>query len=135
MNIVGPPLGKVSVVPDIHPEWNTNQAVVLFRPAPGIVNRYLAICLMSDAVLSWITELAQQTVGQVNISVSKCRRLPMPIPPTSEQHRIVAKVDKLMALCDQLEAALAAQDSHRRELLESLLHEALAPGPMVEEVA
>jgi type I restriction enzyme, S subunit len=135
MNIVGPPLGKVSVVPNMYPEWNTNQAVVLFRPAPGIVNRYLAICLMSDAVLSWVTELAQQTVGQVNISVSKCRRLPIPIPPTSEQQRIVARVDELLALCDQLEVALTAGEGRRRDLLESLLHEALEPDVTEEEVA
>ena len=49
------------------------------------------------------------------------------LPPLAEQHRIVAKVDALMALCDRLEAALATADGTRRRLLEALLHEALAP--------
>jgi len=127
MNIVGPPLGKVSIVPDTFPEWNTNQAVVLFRPLPELLPKYLATCLMSTSVLSWIIDLAQQTVGQVNISVSKSRRLPIPFPPPAEQRRIVAKVDKLMVLCDQLEASLTAGESTRRRLLDALLHEALAP--------
>jgi type I restriction enzyme, S subunit len=51
-----------------------------------------------------------------------------PLPPLAEQHRIVAKVDALMALCDRLEAALTTADTTRARLLEALLHEALEPG-------
>ena len=43
------------------------------------------------------------------------------------QRRIVAKVDELMALCDQLEASLATADDTRRRLLDALLAEALQP--------
>jgi type I restriction enzyme S subunit len=53
--------------------------------------------------------------------------LQVALPPLAEQRRIVAKVDELMALCDQLEASLAAAATDRARLLESLLHEALAP--------
>ncbi|HLH10954.1 MAG TPA: type I restriction endonuclease subunit S, partial [Methylovirgula sp.] len=52
---------------------------------------------------------------------------PFPLPPLAEQHRIVAKVDELMALCDRLEASLGTADDTRRRLLEALLAEALAP--------
>ena len=47
------------------------------------------------------------------------------LPPLVEQHRIVAKVDKLMVLCDRLEASLTAADTTRLRLLDSLLHETL----------
>ena len=50
-----------------------------------------------------------------------------PLPPLPEQHRIVAKVDELMSLCDRLEASLSTADRTRRRLLDALLHEALAP--------
>jgi type I restriction enzyme S subunit len=54
--------------------------------------------------------------------------LPIPLPPLAEQHRIVAKVNELMALCDRLEASLTDTASTRRRLLDALLAEALAPG-------
>ena len=41
MNIVGPPLGKVAIIPNQHPEWNMNQALAAFRPLAGIYNRYV----------------------------------------------------------------------------------------------
>jgi len=42
-------------------------------------------------------------------------------PPPAEQHRIVAKVDVLMALCGQLEQQLSQVDQQRRRLLEAVL--------------
>ena len=61
--------------------------------------------------------------------------LPIPLPPHAEQHRIVAKVDDLMALCDQLEASLTTGDTTRRRLLDALLAEALAPAATDEQQA
>ena len=48
------------------------------------------------------------------------------IPPLAEQHRIVARVDAVMALCERLKASLAAATSARRRLL---IAEALDPCP------
>jgi type I restriction enzyme, S subunit len=53
-------------------------------------------------------------------------RIPVALPPVAEQQRIATKVDELMALCDRLEASLAAADHARSRLLDTLLHEALA---------
>ncbi len=49
----------------------------------------------------------------------------IPLPPLAEQHRIVAKVDELMALCDQLEQQLSQAEQSQRGLLEAVLQEAL----------
>ncbi len=61
--------------------------------------------------------------------------MPIPLPPLPEQHRIVAKVDELMALCDQLEQQLSQADQQRRWLLEALLAEALAEAVLAEALA
>ena len=55
------------------------------------------------------------------------RAYPIPVPPLAEQHRIVAKVDALMTLCDRLEASLTNTAATRRRLLQALLAEGLAP--------
>jgi type I restriction enzyme S subunit len=61
------------------------------------------------------------------LSAGQLAEVVIPVPPLAEQHRIVAKVDALMALCDRLEAILAAAAATRRRLLESVLHHAIAP--------
>lgn len=67
-----------------------------------------------------------------NVSRAVILNLPTPLPPLAEQHRIVAKVDALMALCDRLETALTAAEASRARLLQSLLHEALTLPPMAQ---
>lgn len=57
----------------------------------------------------------------------------MSLPPLAEQHRIVAKVDELMALCGRLEASPATGDATSRCLLDALLAEVLAPAEIVEQ--
>ena len=60
-----------------------------------------------------------------NVSRKTILDLPFPLPPLSEQHRIVSKVDELMAVCDRLEASLAAGEETRGRLVEAVLYEAL----------
>lgn len=52
--------------------------------------------------------------GQISASV-------IALPPLAEQHRIVAKVDELMALCDRLEAQQADAESAHTQLVQALL--------------
>ena len=52
--------------------------------------------------------------------------LPFPIPPLAEQHRIVAKVDALMALCDALKANLADAATTQKHLADAITERAAA---------
>ena len=60
-----------------------------------------------------------------HLSIPDFGKLLLPVPPLAEQHRIVAKVDELMALCNQLESQFTAGQTESGRLLESVLHHAL----------
>ena len=64
---------------------------------------------------------APHTVGNWIQYSSPESSLTFPLPPLAEQHRIVAKVDELMALCDRLEAQLTTTQTESRRLLEAVL--------------
>ncbi len=52
MNIVGPPLGKVSILPEAFAEWNINQAIARYRPLPGLSTSYLALAARGFSAVS-----------------------------------------------------------------------------------
>jgi type I restriction enzyme S subunit len=60
-----------------------------------------------------------------NVSRSQIQLLAVPLPPKSEQDRIVQKVDELMALCDKLKERLNKISKTRCQLAESVIEKSL----------
>ncbi len=56
-----------------------------------------------------------------NVSLKTMREFCVPLPPLAEQHRIVAKVDQLMALCDAMENQITSATHKQTTLLNALL--------------
>ena len=128
INLVGASIGRTAIY-NLDNEANINQAVSLVRlvdPTIGPSIDYLLMFLNSDAAVDLMLG-SRVITAQPNISLTDVNGFPIPLPPLAEQHRIVAKVDALMALCDRLEASLTATAAARRRLLDALLAEALAP--------
>jgi len=50
----------------------------------------------------------------------------IPIPPLAEQQRIVAKVDELMAICDQLKSRITEASQLQKKLADVLVEQATA---------
>jgi type I restriction enzyme S subunit len=71
-------------------------------------------------------EASGTSLSMKNVSRSVIYALAIPLPPFAEQHRIVAKVDELLALCDQLETQLTTGQTESRRLLEATLADALS---------
>lgn len=74
------------------------------------------------------------TAGQKRVPKDYFSFSPFPLPPLAEQHRIVAKVDELMKLCNELEDRISATTTIHRQFLEATLHEAInTPGELKQE--
>ncbi len=121
MNIVGPPLGKVAIIPDDFPEWNCNQAISFFQPLDRKLNTWLYTYLRAGTFLDRIELIG--TAGQDNISVTKSKTIMLPLPPFEEQKVIVQKVNALMGLCDALEQEVKQSQEQSEQLMQSCLRE------------
>ena len=100
------------------------QRLMLIRVTRALVPKFLELCLNSW----WITEFAaKKTTGGAapRVNMSTIRGYPIPIPPLAEQHRIIAKVDKLLTCCNQLKTNLSNGDDIRRRLLNTILYNSL----------
>ena len=68
-------------------------------------------------------------VAMPKINQSALSDIVVPVPPLAEQHRIVAKVDELMALCDRLETARKEREATRDRLSAASLACLSTPDP------
>ena len=96
MNIVGPPLGKFSLVTDDFPEWNINQAIAIFRAKKYVLPNFLLHALMQPDILKPFLDTAKG-VRQLNLNLEQCRNLSFPLPTNEEQDvfcRFAKQVDK-----------------------------------------
>lgn len=132
INIVGPPLGQVSVVPVGLAEANINQAIARFRPVYPLGTEFLSLALLTEDVMRWAIRRAKTTAGQSNLTLELCRALPIPLPPTTEQVRIVAEVDRRLTLLHGTEIQVDSNLQRAERLRQSVLRKAYS-GYLVNE--
>lgn len=97
MNIVGPPLGKIGIVPNTFQEWNVNQAIVIFRCGVKLNPKYLLFALKSNNFCNAIIKMAVG-IRQLNLSLEQCRNINIPVPPVSLQHQFADIVEQVELL-------------------------------------
>ena len=91
-------------------------AIRLFSDA-RYMNLALKVEILKDAIFSSATGSA----NQANIGINNLREWIVPLPPLTEQHRIIAKTDRIMALCDQLDEQIDAATSKQTTLLNAVM--------------
>jgi type I restriction enzyme S subunit len=119
-------VGMLGLIPDGFGEAYINQHTAMVRPVAAMKGRYLAELFRSQFAQAQFNE--PQRGIKNSFRLTDVTQFVLPLPPLAEQHRIVAKVDELMVICDQLEEQITATEQDSRCFLESVLADALAPG-------
>ncbi|WP_280119854.1 restriction endonuclease subunit S [Sangeribacter muris] len=105
MNIVGPPLGKIAIIPTSFKECNFNQAAVMIRPfyMKDILAEYLFNYLEEMTEINCIS--TKGTAGQVNISLTQAQNMRISLPPIGEIIRINEIVRQYRGIFETLESS------------------------------
>lgn len=98
MNIVGPPLGKVSIVPPNIDECNINQAIICFRPKDYLDSRFLAYYLLKKSTVNRFIENIRRSTGQWNLTKTICSSFEIDFPNIELQQKIVKELDLQMQI-------------------------------------
>ncbi|MEZ8260628.1 restriction endonuclease subunit S [Vibrio sp. 10N.237.312.C02] len=119
-------VGRANVITNI-PEKRivADSHVTVIRPT-NFYSRFLWCFIMAPGVQARIqpdheNALVSGSTKQVELNTSSVVSVIVPVAPLKEQHRIVAKVDDLMTLCDQLEQQTEASIEAHQVLVTTLL--------------
>lgn len=109
------PIGYVAIAAN---PISTNQGFKSIVPYVGACSHFIAVAMQAFA-----PEIDAKAPGTTfkEVSGKIIAAVPFPLPPLAEQHRIVAKVDELMGLCDRLEKARATREATRDQLAAACL--------------
>lgn len=119
MAVVGS-IGKLGVAPDSWKGANIARALCRIVPVSNLSKEFILLLLQSKLMQASFKGYTR-TLAQPTLNVGLIKTSITPIPPITEQYRIVAKVNELMSLCDQLEQqSLTSLDAHQ-QLVETLL--------------
>ncbi len=139
MNIVGPPLGKLAIIPPSLPESNFNQAAVLIRPyyQKTIMVKYLFYYLSEMSEINSIS--TKGSAGQLNISLTQSQNMRIALPPLEEQKRIISKIEELFAFADIIDDETTnlneVIDKAKSKILDLAIHGKLVPQDPNDEPA
>lgn len=113
------PMGNVALV-NISEQFALAQRVICFQLHEISIGPFLKLAMMSSTFQRQLLEVATGMTA-TGVKSSRLKEIPVPLPPLAEQHRIVAKVDELMTLCDRMEAQQADSESAHAQLVQVLL--------------
>ena len=102
-----------------------NQRLCSIR-LPLFSRNFANVALKDSRLLNAIYKTSTGSANQANVGMGAISSWLIPVPPIDEQHRIVAKVGELMALCNQLNARLNEAQTTQVHLADAMTEQALA---------
>jgi type I restriction enzyme S subunit len=127
------PIGRAAVFPGLRQDCITAVDVAILRTEGLLNDNYVIYAINSTASRNQVESYGKGAT-RFRISTGNLKTILIPVPPLPEQHRIVEKVDELMALCDRLEQQVGDQLEAHEVLVDTLL-DALTRSADAAEVA
>jgi type I restriction enzyme S subunit len=118
-------LGGCAVVPQSLKGFNIAREVAVVPVHAEIDANFLLNVVAAPYFQNKVDE-SLRGIAYEGLNLGLLRDFLVPIPPLAEQHRIVTKVDRLMALVDQLETQLAASRTSAVKLMAAVVAELTA---------
>jgi type I restriction enzyme S subunit len=123
-------VGRIAVAPELPINALVGDShVTIIRTVntnPNFIKSYLSSSLIQERIdPAHENALVSGSTKQVELNTSVVIAVPVPLPPLVEQHRIVAKVDELMVLCDQLKVLLQQAQQTQIYLTDAVVENAL----------
>jgi type I restriction enzyme, S subunit len=97
---------------------------IRFKPHADVTPNYTNFALNSDPVRKRTKNIVHG-VGRPRLNLSEIKSTILPLPPTAEQKRIVAEVERRLSVLEELEAVVSANFQRAKGLRQSILHRAL----------
>ena len=121
-------VGISCVVKETRPKLMISDKIIRFHLIEaGLSEEYICLCLNAGETYRHLESAKSgMAESQMNISQDKLKAAPIPLCPANEQHRIVEKVDELMALCGRLKARLSEAGETRTHLAEAVVEQAVS---------
>ncbi|MDL0433717.1 restriction endonuclease subunit S [Marinobacter sp. TBZ242] len=114
------PIGRATVFPGLMQDCITAVDVAILRTEEMLNQQYVVHALNSTTCRNQVESYGKGAT-RFRISTGNLKTILIPVPPLPEQHRIVEKVDELMALCDRLEQEVGDQLEAHEVLVDTLL--------------
>jgi type I restriction enzyme S subunit len=110
----------VVTINNLREQFSMLSSVALLKQPTQVSNRFILFTLRSPFFYQEM-RAGMSGVAITRITLNKLNDAVIPLPPTPEQHRIVAKIEQLMALCDRLEHHIDAASGRQTELLNAIM--------------
>jgi type I restriction enzyme S subunit len=96
--------------------------LIRVRVAPArVAPAYLEAFFATDLARRCVARRARTTAGQYGIAGRELKKIPIPLPPRAEQHRIVAEIERRLSAAAALKASVRANLRRAGRLRQALL--------------
>lgn len=128
-------VGICCLVKEVRSKLIISDKIIRFHLVDKLLDQELiTLCLNAGESKNFIeSKKSGMAASQVNISQDNLKLTPIPLPPLSEQQRIVAKVQRLMQMANRLEQQVQQSQIQAQQLLQTVLKEAFSSNAKVYE--